>query len=362
MKRRADYSLKALRLLTVITMMFAAGCASPEIDESTEPTSNTADGVHNMDGTPESNGGPGDPGTGDIEPPISGEPTDSSGDREPVVPPPMDENDPVREDGDDTRDEDTPNQECQLEGTAAVKILAQVSWPGSLAMEPGEGTFEIWFKSEINDDGEVIIASGHVCEVDVPDFHTKPLAGGDTHGTVIPADAWLSGPRTALSLRLSGRAPGSILTVDPTAMFLGTELSEPMGSWPTSSSNMRAIDHDNDGYPGVTSYAAMGAGYSNPRIAAFNPSLRANRIFLGMRNIIGFEGMLTSCGRAEGTANLSLDQRSFGCLTPEGDECNPSQTALLDGNMPQFQVEEASFTLQTLSDDTDCAAIRRALP
>ena len=145
-------------------------------------------------------------------------------------------------------------------------------------------------------------------------------------------------------------------------MFLGTELDNPMGEWPNSSTSMRNVDHDGDGYPGVTSYAAMGAGYSNPRVDILNPALRANRIFLGMRNIIGFDGMLTSCDRAAGAADLSLDQRSFGCLTPDGTECNAQQTSLLDSNMPQFEVQSATFTLQKLAGAPTCENVRATLP
>ena len=247
-------------------------------------------------------------------------------------------------------------------GVAWVKIVADVEWEGSLAMEAGSGTVEIWFRSDITDDGQRVVASGHVCAVEVPDFQTNALAGGDTHGTVIPAEAWAGTAPTELLVELSGRTAGSTLQVNATPMFLGTSLDNPMGAWPDSASRLTAIDHDGDGYPGVTSYAASGPGYSNPRIDVFNADLRANRIFLGLRNVIGLNGMLTSCHGAQGTADLLIDQRAFGCLTPDNQQCNDGQANLLDTNMPQFNVRSATFTLERLDPSATCETIANALP
>jgi len=88
--------------------------------------------------------------------------------------------------------------------------------------------------------------------------------------------------------------------MNATALCLGTELDHLMGPWPPSNRGLTAVDHDGDGHPGVTRIAVVGPGYGNPRIAILNEQLRADRIFLGLRNIIGFEGMLTGCNRADG--------------------------------------------------------------
>ena len=254
------------------------------------------------------------------------------------------------------------NAGCDLAGPAAVKIRAQVSWPATIGMEAGSGMVEVWFVADISDDGTNVTASGHVCEVAVPDFQTKVFAGGDTHGTVIPQEAWAAGPKADLVVELGDRQPGEALRIAPTPMLLGADIPDPMGDWPSTHAEVSSVDHDGDGYPGVTSFAAMGPGYSNPRIGALNPNLRANRIFLGLRNIIGLDGMLTSCETAEGNASLTLDQRAFGCLTPDGQECNRSQTSLLDNNMPQFEVGTADFVLKRLEAGADCDAVRASLP
>jgi len=80
-------------------------------------------------------------------------------------------------------------EHCRFDGVSGIKIVADVIWPESLALEGGQDTFEIWFRAHMTDEDTHLIASGQVCAVDVPDFHTKPLAGGDTHGTVIPSEA-----------------------------------------------------------------------------------------------------------------------------------------------------------------------------
>ena len=214
----------------------------------------------------------------------------------------------------------------------------------------------------MDDTGTQLVASGQVCSVHVPDFYTKPIAGGDTHGTVIPPSAWAGAGTTDLVIDLMDREIGSAIAMDPTVLFLGTELNDPMGPWPDSSRRLNPIDHDGDGHPGVTSLAVAGPGYSNPRIAILNPDLRADRIFLGLRNIIGLEGVLTDCNQAEGSAQLVINQRAFGCLTPDGDGCSDAQTDLLDGNMPQFEVQSATFSLRGVDSDTTCAEIPNIMP
>ena len=99
-------------------------------------------------------------------------------------------------------------------------------------MEAGNGQVEVWFIAEITDDGIAVAATGNVCEVEVPDFKTKQLVGGDTHGTVIPAEAWASAPSTQLIVEIDERRPGSALRVPVTPMLLGASIPDPMGEWP----------------------------------------------------------------------------------------------------------------------------------
>ena len=72
--------------------------------------------------------------------------------------------------------------------------------------------------------------------------------------------------------------------------------------------------------------------------------------------------MLTSCHGAQGTADLPIDQRAFGCLTPDNQQCNDGQANLLDTNMPQFNVRNATFTLERLDPSATCETIANALP
>jgi hypothetical protein len=102
----------------------------------------------------------------------------------------------------------------------------------------------------------------------------------------------------------------------------------------------------------------MGPGYANPRVDIFDASQRAQQIFLGLRNVIGFNGTLTSCESAEGTASLILEQRAFGCVREDGERCTDGQTDLLDNNLPKFEVNSATFRLERLDDTASCADVR----
>jgi hypothetical protein len=362
-----------LMLTAALVCLGTVGCSDAPLDDTELDTmggpsgDNSSGGGDNTpgggDGTP--GGGDGMPGGGDGTP-GGGDGTPGGGDGMPGGGDGM----PGGGDGMPGGGDGTPGggddmnhtSGCELSGVAAVKIVADVSWPASLAMEAGNGQVEIWFKAEISDDGQQITAAGQVCEVSVPDFHTNALAGNDTHGTVIPSEGWAGAPPTSLVIEMSSREPGSALQVNATPMFLGTDMNDPFGPWPETHSSLSPIDHDNDGHPGITAYAAMGAGYANPRIAVFDPNLRANRIFLGLRNIIGLDGMLTTCNDAEGSATLSINQRSFGCLTPDNRPCDSGQTDLLDSNIPQFQVTDANFQLKRLPNGGDCSAIIASIP
>ena len=74
-----------------------------------------------------------------------------------------------------------------------------------------------------------------------------------------------------------------------------------------------------------------GQEYANPRMPAFNPNLRADRIFLGLRNIIGLDGMLSSCDRAE---ECDFDPRSKSLWLFDagrsGMQCQPNHASRLE--------------------------------
>ena len=281
-------------------------------------------------------------------------------------PPPSDNNNPPPPPNDDNNPPPPPaNTGCDFNATAAVKITGAVNWPAGLAVEAGQGQIEIWFKGELDHQGNLVNATGPVCSTVVPDFHTSALAGGDTHGTVIPPDVWSSPgiPATAFEVQLGGADPGATLVANPTAMLLGLQMNDALNDpWPASYRQTQAVDHDGDGNPGITAYAATGGAYSNPRVDIFNPALRADRLFLALRTIIGLDGQVMSCDSAEGSATLILEQRIVGCGLDSGQPCSDAQVQTIDQNTPVFNVEGASFKLQRVAPGATCDQIIAAIP
>ena len=111
-------------------------------------------------------------------------------------------------------------------------------------------------------------------------------------------------------------------------------MNDMTAAWPRSRRDLESADHDGDQHPGVTSYSAMGPDYANPRVDILDATQRAERIFLGLRNIIGFSGTLTSCDSAEGVASLVLEQRAR-CIREQS--VAPCADDLLDSNLPALE-------------------------
>ena len=166
-------------------------------------------------------------------------------------PPPAEENPPAEQDPPPPGSDDPPAATgCDFNTTTAVKIIGNVSWPAGLAIQAGGGNIEIWFKAALAHDGTTIMASGPVCAVKVPDFHTSALAGGDTHGTRIPQAVWTAPgiPATSFEVQLGGTEPGATLVANPVAMLTGVQMNDALNDpWPDSYRNTTAVDHDEIG-------------------------------------------------------------------------------------------------------------------
>ena len=106
-------------------------------------------------------------------------------------------------------------------------------------------------------------------------------------------------------------------------MLLGADIPDP-GDWPSTHAEVSSVDHDGDGYPGVTSFAAMGPGYSNPnwRIKPKPPRQSDFPVF-------GTSLASTACSRVAKQLRATHPSPSIRALylTPDGQECNRSQTA-----------------------------------
>ncbi len=341
--------------MTLLVCLAAAGCADAPVGttETEEP------GGPEQSGLPPANGGAAGQQPGSNLPPAQ-----SPDSQQPPAEQPPQNTPPAEQPPPETPPAEQPSG-CDFSGTAAVKIVADVSWPGGIAVEAGGGQIHIWFRATLDHVGNVVLANGPVCGVEIPDFHTNAIAGGDTHGTYLPEAVWQSPliPQAELEVQLGGADPGASMVANPTATLLGVELADPVNDpWPNSYRDVRATDHDQDGRPGVTALSRSGGAYSNPRVDLFDANQRASELYLALRTIIGLNGQITSCDSAEGQATLLLDQRVVGCRLETGGDCRPNQVDMIDRNVPVFQVNGATFRLSRVADAATCDEIRAALP
>ena len=265
----------------------------------------------------------------------------------------------------DSMDSTNPDGSCNFDGIAAVKLEVDVSWGGGLAIQEGGGQLDIWFKANLDQDGNVIAVSGQPCNVDIPDFQTNALAGNEPIGTQWPQGFWSKPnmPAIDLQVNLASSEVGSQLTIPAGPMILGASMSDELNDpWPGNWSGVNAVDHDGDGKPGVTTVAKTGSSYGLPRLDIIDDAVRADQIYLAFRTILALDGVIDSCGSASGAATFTMEQHAVGCRVKDGDDCTTSQVDLLDSNMPQFQVSSASFLLKKVAASATCADILAALP
>ncbi|HEY6877045.1 MAG TPA: hypothetical protein VI299_03460, partial [Polyangiales bacterium] len=157
-------------------------------------------------------------------------------------------------------------------------------------------------------------------------------------------------------------AAGDSFTLAPTAITLGTTLSDPLNdAWPAVSA-LSNNDQDLDGQPGITVSFPSDAGYSLPPV---NPAtmLRAARAGFAGRATWTVNGTLGGCSSASGTAVLSrFDTHIVSCVLAGGSTCSSTQRDMLDTNMPTYTLGSANYRATKLPNNATCAAARSALP
>ncbi len=265
--------------------------------------------------------------------------------------------------GDD--DGPPPAGSCDLDMDVAIRVTVNVTWDGGLAVVAGGGAINVWLLGQLDPVSGGVHLTGTMCRLELPDFQTGAIAGGETYGTMFPDSAWSSPTLPAIDAvaTLSSADPGATLHLAEGGVVLGAQMNDPLGDpWPSEWTGLMTMDHDGDGSPGLTAAAKTGGNYAFPRIDILNSAARAEALYIASRTIMEFDGVVSSCDAAGGDVMMTMENHAVGCRVAGGGECSDGQTGTLDNNMPVFQVQTGVFQLQRIADGGTCADVFAALP
>jgi len=295
---------------------------------------------------------------------------------------------------------------CDVGGTWATFVEVGVSWEsGTIA--PGAGLVRQWvLHKEVPGPGgpEYWAVSCGIGAKGVPLgspwFSTKRF---DLGSYILPSE-WVGVsflptlfdedtlPKVQLSMRVDRGDPsrlqrGAHLSVDPAPFQHGTNDLGPDVPWPDAIS-MRAfvVDHDKDGFPGLTGVPLSGqvpgepAGvtFTPPRVDALAAPVRTSALFMAIRNRAALDLTLRSCesppdkpsappqARFEGKVldgTLVIETRNVACLVSQtGAPCDDAQSGFIDSNLPVFEHNGTSRVISiSVPDDTTCEDVRALL-
>ncbi len=258
----------------------------------------------------------------------------------------------------------------QAMGTAGTHIVANVSWSATTGVIAGEGELHIWTRSVMTFDGNDVTAEVSPCGSSVPEIERSALLGGGLVKLEVPNTVWDAPemPTFNASGSISGFNPGATIMMDPVASLIGASMSDPMGgSWPASGQELSGIDHDGNGYPGITTVPKDTPPYTLPPVDLIGAILpngeRADQLYIATRSIIQLSGTRSSCESASGSANISkFDTHVVGCHLKSGGQCSAAQANFVDENRMLYQIDGASYTMKKVADGASCSDVRAALP
>jgi hypothetical protein len=292
-----------------------------------------------------------------------------------------------------------PTCVCDMNGTFALHIAAEVSWSGDQYVEAATDTYESWaiLNQTYAADGTLSIETTSCGQI------TIDVCGGENflvrdeaYAQFFPIEIFdepssmpnmycenpNAPPPCGMSLSLPNALPGQAYLTPLTASLLGISLTDPFGDWPASRENVQGgsetvtngaqwVDHDNDGALGVTSYVVPPGGTDSlsvtppksygansdvcPRLRsgtqqyAWVPDTtlhRTKRLYTASRVISQFSGSITSCDRIDGNAigpkngQMQSDSRiGGGIMCRSGSSVGCSNTACSDAVLDQYDVD-----------------------
>lgn len=236
-----------------------------------------------------------------------------------------------------------------------------VSWPGGLALQAGEGKVHLWTKSKFTENGKSATMESMSCGSILPDVMTTAIAGNGKILPEIPNAAWDNAkmpkfPGTAMK-------EGSALTINAGVALVGLTMTDPTAAWPDYD-KITGADHDGDTSTGVTAIPKSGSGYILPP-TSIAQSKRVDKIYLATRTIMTLSATAEGCPQTyNGTANVTkFENHVIGCHVQGGNDCTGSETEFVDSNRTVFTVKSGTtFSSKVVPDNATCADVRTALP
>jgi len=265
-----------------------------------------------------------------------------------------------------------PPGSCDLQGSFAVQLEAQVEWQGSALFDfvpiitPGKGKITVVVLTQNAWDGQKLTSAIRACGATTPDFASSI---NETYSVAFPDALWDKlALRWTTNLTTSCLSKNCDIQTDPVVAELGIGLPT-ASKWPTSRdpidvANLR--DDDNDGVPGIMLACRGprdpgGLRYAHPPTTVLLTE-RASEISIGIRLAAQLQGKLDDCDKYSGDLPaMSIDTRAFACVNDYGTRCSADSIAFIDDNFPEWKVNGAKFKAVRLPPAATCADARTAM-
>jgi len=313
--------------------------------------------------------------------------------------------------------------QCDLSGTFAVRARMELAWDRmSNAIEPGSDTvFSYGIQRHSYDAAGNLSVELTNCgdsQLDFCGVGVPPMVAAEAYSQFLPVQIWElpSMPKSIASVKLAKSWPGGAFETPSVASVRGLALADPMGAWPGSyhdiagapgfdgSSVNKAmwLDHDADGFPGITTYVVPPGGWpadskapSPPRTYgatspvcprtggphtpyAYWPApaegvstvpIRVKRFYTASRVISRYKGAIMSCDEIAGDIlgrdddTVELEARIGGCVRQLSDSetaCSTAGVDFIDGAAQSERVVGSTFLMKRWPGDVEvsCAGAR----
>jgi hypothetical protein len=312
---------------------------------------------------------------------------------------------------------------CDMSGMFAARTRLDSSWTKlSDQIEDGKDTSYAYSleRHTVDADGNMtieLIACGST-SIDICGLGAAPVLAAETYAQFLPVSIFNTPtmPIVKTSVNVAKALPGSPFVTPAVAALTGITLTDPSGTWPTGRKDVAGapgfdgsavngaawIDHDNDTFVGLTSYAVPPGGIKADGVApdpikdfgalsavcprmggahtpyAYWPTppegvsltpVRIKRFYTASRVISGYSGKIDSCDQISGdltgpnNGKVQLDGRIGGCVRTNGSSetaCPASVIDFLDAAASSQGNVNGSFKVKRILNPAEatCAMVR----